>query len=58
MGHRFNSDNPVALGGFALIETFGLFVKTDREIGRFNKCPGQILIAVFGVAPAFLFTIT
>jgi hypothetical protein len=40
VGHRFNSDNPVAFDGFALIETFGLFVKTDREIGRFNKCSG------------------
>ena len=43
MRHRFNSDNPVALGGFALIETFGLLVKTNREVGRFNKRPSQIL---------------
>jgi hypothetical protein len=56
VGHRFNSDNPVAFGGFALIETFGLFVKTNREVGRFNKGPGQVLITVFGVALAFLVT--
>jgi hypothetical protein len=57
VGHRFNSHNPVAFSGFALIETFGLFVKADCEIGRFNKGPGQILIAVFGVALAFLFAV-
>lgn len=40
-----------------MIKTFGLFVKTNREVGSLNKSPSQILIAVFAVALTFLFTV-
>src|SRR6185369_8794339 len=45
--------NRVALGFLFLIDAFDLRIKADRKIGGLHKRPGQILVAVFGVAASF-----
>jgi hypothetical protein len=62
MRDRFECDNPSgtrggALGGLALIKAFRSIVVAYREVGRLDKGPSQVFIAVFGIAPAFLFAI-
>jgi len=57
MRDRFECDDTVALGGLALIKPFRPVVVAYREVGRLNKGPGQVFIAVFGIAPAFLFAV-
>ncbi len=46
MRDRFECNHPAAFGRLALIESFGLLVKTNREVGRFDKGPSQIFVAV------------
>ena len=53
MRHRFDGHYTLSLGLLSLIETLNLGAEPDREVGRFDKCPGQILIPVLGVALAF-----
>src|SRR5215468_8719579 len=55
--HRFDRHNLVALRFLFLIEAFDSRIKADRKIGGLHKCPGQILVAVFGVATSFSFTV-
>ena len=57
MCDRFDSDDTIAFGHFTLIKSFRLVVKADRKVGRFNKRPGQVFIAILGVALALLFTV-
>ena len=57
MRDRFNGYHTVAFGHFTLIKAFRLVVKADGKVGGFNKGPGQIFIAVLGVALAFLFAV-
>lgn len=57
MRDRFECDDTVALGGLALIKAFRPVVVAYREVGCLDKGPGQVFIAVFGIAPAFLFAV-
>ena len=57
MRHRFDGYHNLGLGFLSLIETLNLGVELDGEVGRFDKCPGQILIAVLGVALAFFLAV-
>ena len=57
MRHRFDGHHPLGLGLLSLIETLDLGVEPDGEVGRFDKCPGQILVAVLGVALAFFLAV-
>src|SRR5262245_13072816 len=58
VGHRFDSHNRMALGFLFLIEAFDSRIKADRKIGGLHKRPGQILVAVFGIAASFTFAVT
>jgi hypothetical protein len=40
----------MALGFLFLIEAFDLRIKPNRKVGGHHKRPGQILVAVFGIA--------
>ena len=57
MRHCFERHDNLGLGLLSLIETFNLGVVPDGEVGRFDKRPGQILVAVFGVALALFLTV-
>ena len=55
MGHRFERYHAMAFGFLSLIKTLDPGTEPDGEVGRFDKRPGQILIAVLGIAlPLFL----
>ena len=51
--HCFDGHNRVALGFLFLIEAFDLRIKADGKVRRLHKHPGQILVAVFGIAASF-----
>ena len=53
MCHRFDSHNRMALGFLFLIEALDPRIKADRKVGGLHKRPGQILVAVFGIAASF-----
>ena len=57
VGQGFARDDRIGSGFFALVETLGVGAKTQREVRRLDKCPGQILVAVLGIAFAFLFAV-
>src|SRR5919108_3956305 len=51
--HCFDPHNCIALGFLFLIEAFDSRIKADGKVGGLHKRPGQILVAVFGVAASF-----
>src|SRR5215210_6185566 len=51
---RFDGHCIVSSGLLPLMEAPGLLVVAPREVGRFDKRPGQVLVAVAGVACTFL----
>jgi hypothetical protein len=55
--HRLDGHHPFALGFLSLIETLNLGIEPDRKVGRLHKRPGEILVAVLGVALAFFLAI-
>src|SRR5262250_2784880 len=55
--HRFDGHNRMALGFLFLIEAFDPRIKADRKVGGLHKSPGQILVAIFGVAASFTFAV-
>src|SRR5215510_1496688 len=55
--HRFDRHNLVALRFLFLIEALDPRIKADRKIGGLHKRPGQILVAIFGVAASFTFAV-
>ena len=55
--HRFERQHPVALGLLPVIEAFDPRMVSDGKVGRFDKRPSQILVAVLGIAPAFLLAV-
>ena len=55
VGHCSEPNHAMALGFLSLIKTLDPGTEPDGEVGRFDKRPGQILIAVLGIAlPLFL----
>src|SRR5438034_5841327 len=56
-GQRFGRNHLTLLSRFALIPPAALFIITAREIGRFDKRPGQILVAAFGVVLSLLLAV-
>lgn len=56
MGKRFLSHDRVSLLAFALIETPGRLIEAGGVVGSLDKRPGEVFIAIFGIALAFLFT--
>ena len=58
MRHCFDGPNRVALGFLFLIEALDTRIKADRKVGRLHKRPGQILVAVFGIAAPFTLAVT
>src|SRR6266498_2499893 len=55
--HRFDGHHNLGLGLLSLIETLNLAIEPDREVSRFHKRPGQILIPVLGIAAPFAFAV-
>jgi len=55
--YRFDRYHAMALGLLSLIEAFNPRIVSDREVGRFDKRPSQILVAVLGIAAAFLLAV-
>ena len=55
--HRFDRQHTMALGLLSLIEAFDPGTIADGEVCRFDKRPGQIFVAVLGIAAAFLFAV-
>ena len=53
MSHRLDGQYTMSLGFLSLVELLNPRMKTDRKVGRFDKSPGQILVAVLGIAAAF-----
>src|SRR6266481_6805334 len=51
--HRFDRYHSMALGFLSLVVAFDPGTEPNREVGRFDKRPRQILVAVLGIAPAF-----
>jgi len=47
----------MALGLLSLIEAFDPCIVSDREVGRFDNAQAKILIAVLGIAAAFLLAV-
>ena len=54
---RLDRHHVVCLGFLAFVEPFGLGAEAQREVGRFDEGPGQVLVAVLGVAFAFLLAV-
>src|SRR5437879_10456217 len=54
---RLGGDDVVCLGLLALVESLGLGAKAPGKIRRLDECPGEIFVAVLGVAFAFLLAI-
>ena len=54
---RLDGDDAVGPGFLALVEAFGLRAETQCEVGRLDIRPRQILVAVFGIAFAFLLAV-
>ena len=57
MRHRLERHDNLGLGLFSLIEALDLGVVAHREVGRFDKRPGQILVAVLGIALALFLAV-
>ncbi len=57
MRHCLERNNTLGFGAFTLVKTLDLRVIANREVSRFNKGPGQVLVAVFGVTPALALAI-
>jgi hypothetical protein len=57
VGECLDRHDGVGLGFLALVETLGLGTKAPCKIRRFDKSPGQVLVAAPGVAFAFLLAI-
>ena len=57
MRHRLDRQYTMSLGFLSLVESLNLGMKPDRKVGRFDKRPGQILVAVLGIAAAFAFAV-
>jgi len=53
VGDGLDRDNTIAARTLALVVALDLRVVTHGKVGRFDKRPGQIAIAVLGVAPSF-----
>jgi hypothetical protein len=49
---RLDRHHGIRPGFLALVETLGLGTETQRKVGRFDKGPGQILVAILGIALA------
>ena len=58
MRHCFDPHNRVTLGFLFLIEAFDLRIKADRKVSGLHKRPGQVLVAVFGIAASFTLAVT
>ena len=58
MCHCFSGNDHFCFGQLFLIIAFHGVVITDSKVRSLYECPGQILIPIFGVCTAFLFTIT
>ena len=54
---RLGGDHLAGLGGFAVVPAPALLVVAPREVGRFHKRPGQILVAAFLVVLRFTLAI-
>ena len=57
MGHRFDRHNAVGLGFLSLVEALDLGIEPNREVGRLDIGPSQILVAVFRIAAAFFLAV-
>ena len=57
MGQRLDRYHGICPGFLALIEALGLGAKAQCEVRCFDKSPSQILVAVPGVAFAFLLAV-
>ena len=57
MGHGFDRHDNLGLGFLSLVEALDLSVVSNREVGRLDKRPGQILVAVFSIAAAFFLAV-
>ncbi len=57
MRHRLDGHDPMRLRFLALIKALDARIVPHREIGRFDKRPGYILVAILGIALAFAFAI-
>ena len=55
---RLGCLRPVGLGELLGIETFRLRTEARREVRRLDKRPRQVLVAVLGIAFAFLLAVT
>ena len=56
-GNGPDGDNAIRFGLFSFIETLRQWLKTYRKIRCLREIPGEIFVAGFGVALAFLFAI-
>jgi hypothetical protein len=57
VGNGFDGHDAVALGALALVVALDRRVEAHREVGRLDVGPGQILVAVLGVAPTLAFAV-
>ena len=57
MSHRFDRHNPVGLRFLSLVEALDLRIVSNREVGRLDVGPGQILVAVLGIAFTFFLAV-
>jgi hypothetical protein len=56
--HRFDRRDAVGLGFFPLVKALDVGTEPNREVGRLDIGPGQILVAVLSVAAAFFLAVT
>ena len=56
-GNGPDGDNTIRLGLFSFIEPLCQWLKTYRKMCRLREGPGEIFVAGFGIAFAFLFAI-
>ena len=57
MRYRLDGHHTLGLSLLPLIETLNLGIEPDRKVGRLDKRPGQILVAVLGVTLAFFLAV-
>ncbi len=53
MRHCLDGHDPLRLRFLSLIKALNVRIIPHREIGRFDKRPGQILVAILGIALGF-----
>lgn len=53
----FGGHNRISLPFLAFVETLGLRAVAQRKACRFHECPGEVLVAILGVARAFFLII-